>query len=57
VLLNITYIVWSIVALVHARKGRFIYMPVVGRMCFGRYYGPKAHRVSPTWENRPPEGF
>ena len=57
VLLNVAYIVWSIVALVHARKGRFIYMPVVGRMCFGRYYGPKAHRVSRTWENRPPEGF
>ena len=35
----IAYIIWSIVALVHARKGRFFYMPLVGRFCFGRYYG------------------
>jgi uncharacterized membrane protein len=60
VLLNITYIVWSIIALVHARKGRFFYMPLFGRMCFARYYGPNAQarrRPTPTWENRPPEGF
>lgn len=58
VLVNIAWIVWSIVALVHARKGRFIYMPLVGRMCFGRYYGPKAHtRRAQAWENRPPGGF
>ncbi len=59
VLANIAYIVWSIVALVHARKGRFIYMPLVGRMCFSRYYGPKAEarRTARTWENRPPEGL
>jgi uncharacterized membrane protein len=58
VLVNIAYIVWSIVALVHARKGRFFYMPLVGRMCFARYYGPKARgRTARTWENRPPEGF
>jgi len=59
VLVNIAYIVWSIVALVHARKGRFFYMPLVGRVCFARYYGPdaEARRSSRTWENRPPEGF
>jgi uncharacterized membrane protein len=59
VLVNIAYIVWSIVALVHARKGRFFYMPLVGRMCFARYYGPKAQssRELRSWENRPPEGF
>jgi hypothetical protein len=45
--------------LVRARKGRFFYMPLVGRFCFAHYYGPKAevHHRTPTWENRPPEGF
>ncbi len=59
VLVNIAYIVWSIVALVHAHKGRFFYMPLVGRLCFGRYYGRRAEarREPPRWENKPPEGF
>jgi uncharacterized membrane protein len=59
VLVNVAYVVWSVVALVHARKGRFFYMPIVGRMCFARYYGPKAQSrtVRRGWENRPPEGF
>jgi uncharacterized membrane protein len=60
ILVNIAYIVWSIVALVHARKGRFFYMPVVGRFCFNRYYGPRAEkrRAPPRrWENKPPEGI
>jgi len=60
ILVNLTYIVWSIVALVNANKGRFLYMPVVGRISFGRYYGPKAARQPRTprlWENKPPEGF
>jgi uncharacterized membrane protein len=59
VLANITYIAWSIAALIHARKGRFFYMPLVGRMCFARCYGPKAEtrRQARTWENRPPEGL
>ena len=59
VLVNLAWIVWSIVALVHARKGHFFYMPLIGRMCFARYYGPKARsrRTVPAWENRPPEGL
>jgi uncharacterized Tic20 family protein len=58
VLLNLLYIVISIVALVHARKGRFYYMPFFGRVSFLRFYGPKAEagREAPAWENRPPEG-
>jgi uncharacterized membrane protein len=58
VLANLAYIVWSIVALVHARKGHFIYMPLIGRFCFARYYGPgaAARRAAQTWQNRPPEG-
>lgn len=58
VLLNLLYITISIVALVHARKGRFYYMPFFGRVSFLRFYGPKAEarRKTPAWENRPPEG-
>src|SRR5271157_855169 len=59
VLANLAYVVWSIVALVHARKGHFIYMPLIGRFCFARYYGPRAEarRAARDWENRPPEGI
>ena len=59
ILVNLAYIIWSIVALIHARKGRFFYMPVAGRLCFNRYYGPRAEarRSTRRWENRPPEGL
>ena len=59
ILINLAYIIWSIVALVHARKGRFIYMPVAGRFCFSLYYGPRAEarRTTRRWENKPPEGL
>jgi len=60
ILVNLTYIAWSIVALVNASKGRFFYMPVFGRVSFAHYYGRKAstvQRVPRVWENKPPEGF
>jgi len=59
VLVNLAWIIWSIVAMVHARKGHFIYMPLIGRMCFARYYGPRAasRRAAQSWQNRPPEGL
>jgi len=59
VLANLAYIIWSIVALVHARKGHFVYMPLVGRFCFARYYGPGAagRQAARAWQNRPPEGL
>ncbi len=59
VLVNLAYIAWSIVALVRAHQGRFLYMPLIGRLCFGRYYGPRAEarRDPRRWENKPPEGF
>jgi len=59
VLVNLAWIIWSIVALVHARKGHFFYMPLIGRMCFARYYGPgaQARKTARSWENRPPEGL
>jgi uncharacterized membrane protein len=60
ILVNVIYIVWSIVALISANKGRFFYMPFFGRLSFARYYGPKATRAQRApriWENKPPEGF
>ncbi len=59
-LANIAYIVWTIVAIIQSRKGRFFYMPVLGRISFARYYGPEAEarraarQPRPTWENKPP---
>lgn len=57
--LNALYIVISIIALVHARKGRFYYFPLFGRLAFARFYGPKAEarKKTASWENRPPEGI
>jgi uncharacterized membrane protein len=57
-LVNILYLVFSVAALVHARRGQYYYMPVFGRISFGRYYGARAvslEKVLPP--NRPPEGF
>jgi uncharacterized Tic20 family protein len=58
VVLNILYVVYSIIALVKARKGQFFYMPLFGRFSFGLYYGPNAKPLDkPLEPNRPPEGF
>jgi uncharacterized membrane protein len=55
---NILYIVFSIVALLQAVKGRLYYLPFFGRMSFDRHYGPaSAERERPAWVNRPPEGI
>ena len=54
---NILYLVFSIVALVQANKGRFYYLPFFGRIAFDRHYGAAAaERERPAWVNRPPEG-
>ena len=58
VLINLLYLIFSIIGLVHARKGRFYYMPLFGRISFSRYYGPNAEILNkPVPPNRPPEGF
>jgi uncharacterized Tic20 family protein len=58
VVLNILYLVYSIIALLKARKGQFFYMPLFGRLSFGLYYGPNAKPLEkPVEPNRPPEGF
>lgn len=58
VVVNIADIVISVMALMHARKGRFYYMPLFGRAAFGVYYGPRARALEkPVEPNRPPAGF
>jgi uncharacterized Tic20 family protein len=56
---NVLYIVFSIIALIAAHKGRFYYMPLFGRVAFARWYGRRetARRQAPAWENKPPEGY
>jgi uncharacterized membrane protein len=59
VLLNLVYMVFSIVACIRARRGRFYYFWVFGRIAFARYYGPSAVSMERKEEepNLPPEGF
>ena len=58
VLSNSLYVIFSIVALVRAKKGNFFYFPFFGRVAFGRYFGLNAVTLAkPVKENRPPEGF
>jgi uncharacterized membrane protein len=56
---NVVYMAFSIIACVKARKGRFYYFWVFGRVAFARYYllparGAKSARDE---RNLPPEGF
>jgi uncharacterized membrane protein len=58
VAVNILYLVFSIIALVQANKGRLYYMPFFGHIAFDRHYGAAAaERERPSWVNRPPEGI
>ena len=55
ILVNLLYIVISIVALLKAGKGRFYYMPLFGRFSFERYYRSKAAPLeNPIPPNKPP---
>ena len=55
---NLIYMVFSIIACVQARKGRFYYFWVFGRIAFARYYGPDAVSLEEREKpNLPPEGF
>lgn len=58
-LVNLLYIILSIVALVWARRGCFYYLPIVGRFAFVRYFGPQGERQrrKATYRNLPPEGL
>jgi uncharacterized Tic20 family protein len=58
VVVNLADIVISVIALTRARKGRFYYMPLFGRLAFSVYYGPRARSLDkPVEPNAPPAGF
>ena len=57
VLVNITYIVVSLIALGRARRGRMYYIWVTGRVAYARYFGPQAVPLArPEGRNAPPPG-
>jgi uncharacterized membrane protein len=55
-LLNIAYIVISLVALARAYRGNFFYIPFFGRWAFNRWYGPNAASVDPVVRPNLPPG-
>ena len=58
VVINLLYVVLSIVGMIWAKKGRFYYMPLFGRFAFFRYFGPSAVNFdTPIPPNKPPEGI
>lgn len=58
VLINVLYVIYSIIALVHATRGQFYYMPFFGAACYARYYGPDAVDIDgPVPPNRPPQAY
>ena len=55
---NLVYVIASIYACVRARKGRFVYFLLFGRLAYAVYYGTRATGTAPEVPpNRPPEGF
>jgi uncharacterized Tic20 family protein len=54
---NVLYMVFSIIACVKARKGRFFYFWVFGRLSFATYYGGSSTHHIREEKNLPPEGF
>jgi len=58
VVLNLAYLVTSLVALTRAYKGNFFYFPFFGRIAFDAWYGPNAPRGdSRIRPNHPPDGI
>jgi uncharacterized Tic20 family protein len=55
---NVLYMAFSIIACVKARKGRFYYFWVFGRLSFARFYlSPRKAMSDKDERNLPPEGL
>lgn len=58
VLLNIVYIIMSLMIAFRAKRGVFSYFPIVGQIAYEKFYGPDAMLVSADQEterrNNPP---
>lgn len=53
---NILYFIFSVVALVRARRGEIYYFPLFGTAAYARYYGEKAVTMVQARRNRAPRG-
>jgi len=57
-ILNVLYMVFSIIACVKARKGVFYYFWIFGRLAYAKYYVPsRSRKVIEEDRNLPPEGL
>jgi uncharacterized Tic20 family protein len=55
---NVLYMVFSIIACIRARKGRFYYFWIFGRLAFAKYYIQSTpEKKTEEDRNLPPEGF
>lgn len=54
--LNLLYVLFSVVALVRARRGEIYYLPLFGLFAYARYYGDGAVPLTKR-ENRAPRSF
>ncbi|MCK5735380.1 MAG: DUF4870 domain-containing protein [Spirochaetaceae bacterium] len=58
VVINVAYLVTSLIALTRAYKGNFFYFPIFGRLAFDSWYGANAPEgEAGVRPNRPPDGF
>jgi uncharacterized membrane protein len=57
ILLNLIFIIYSLIALVRARRGLFFYIPLFGRLAFDRHYGKRRRKEIPEPRNEAPRGF
>jgi uncharacterized Tic20 family protein len=52
VILNVLYVVYSIIGCIKANKGIIYYMPVFGKISFEKYYGVKAAREQESGDRK-----
>lgn len=57
-IINLLYVIFSLVAAVKARRGQFFYFIVFGKIAFYKFYGPGAEKsIAKTRQNLPPKGY
>ncbi|MCI0471185.1 MAG: DUF4870 domain-containing protein [Candidatus Aminicenantes bacterium] len=57
-IINLLYVIFSLVAAVKARRGQFFYFFVFGMIAFDKFYGSGADKsAAKTRENLPPKGY
>ena len=56
ILINLLYVILSIIASVKAAHGKFFYFPILGKMVFVKYYMSNMSNPSSQQYNEPPNG-